>query len=98
MRIITISREFGSGGRELGKRLAEKPGFACYDAEIIAAVAAKSGLAESYVHEIVEHRHIRHYPISYGKTLHGANLYQYHRKGNKAACSLSCGILPCFLG
>ena len=97
MRIITISREFGSGGRELRKRLAEKLCFACHDAEIIAA-AAKSGLAESYVQEIVEHRHIHYYPISYGKTLQGANLYQYHRKGNKAACSLSCGILPCFLG
>lgn len=74
MRIIAISREFGSGGREFGKRLAEKLCFAYYDAEIIAAIAAKSGLAESYVQEIVEQRHINYYPITYGKTLHGANL------------------------
>lgn len=35
MRIITISREFGSGGRELGKHLAENLGVPCYDHEII---------------------------------------------------------------
>ena len=34
-RIITISREFGSGGREIGRRLAEKMGIAYYDQEII---------------------------------------------------------------
>ena len=39
MRIITISREFGSGGRELGKRLADYMGYDYYDSEIIAAVA-----------------------------------------------------------
>ena len=31
MKIITISREFGSGGRELGKRLADELGIPCYD-------------------------------------------------------------------
>lgn len=35
MSVITISREFGSGSRELGKRLAEKLGYAYYDQEII---------------------------------------------------------------
>ena len=44
-KIITVSREFGSGGRELGKRLAEALGVAYYDREIITAVAEKSGLA-----------------------------------------------------
>ena len=44
MNIITISREFGSGGRELGKRLADLLGYDYYDSEIIAAIAEKSGL------------------------------------------------------
>ena len=35
MKIITIGREFGSGGRELGKRLADALGIPCYDKEII---------------------------------------------------------------
>ena len=46
MKIITISREFGSGGRELGKRLADALGFAYYDREIITAVAQKISLDE----------------------------------------------------
>ncbi len=41
MNIITISREFGSGGRELGKRLAELFNYDYYDREIITAIAAK---------------------------------------------------------
>lgn len=44
MNIITVSREFGSGGRELGKRLADFLGYDYYDSEIISAVAEKSGL------------------------------------------------------
>lgn len=38
-KIITISREFGSGGRELGKRLADTLGFDYYDRQILAAIA-----------------------------------------------------------
>ena len=34
MNIITISREFGSGGREIGKRLSDALGYACYDREM----------------------------------------------------------------
>ena len=37
MKIITISREFGSGGREIGKQLADQLGFDYYDKEIITA-------------------------------------------------------------
>ena len=48
-RIITISREFGSGGRYIGRLVAEKMGIAFYDKEIIAKVAEKSGLAEEFV-------------------------------------------------
>ena len=49
MRIITISRQFGSGGRELGKRLAERLGWDYYDRQIIDALAADQGLAPDYV-------------------------------------------------
>ena len=38
-KIITIGREFGSGGREFGRRLAEELGIEYYDKEIIAALA-----------------------------------------------------------
>ena len=45
-RIITISREFGSGGRELGKRLAKALGIPCYDHEIIEMIAKENGFNE----------------------------------------------------
>lgn len=47
-KIITISREFSSGGREVGKRLAETLKFAYYDKELIKKLAS-SGLSESYL-------------------------------------------------
>ena len=43
MRIITISRQFGSGGRELGKRLADLMNVDYYDREIIDALAERRG-------------------------------------------------------
>ena len=69
MKIITIGREFGSGGRELGKRLAETLGFAYYDDEILTAIAQRSGLAEQYVKSVVEQAVPTAYPIHYGRTL-----------------------------
>ena len=42
-RVITISREFGSGGRTIGKKVAEKLGIPCYDAEIIQEMTKESG-------------------------------------------------------
>lgn len=53
-KIITISREFGSGGREIGKRLADKLGYAYYDSEIINMLAQKTGLSEEYIKSISE--------------------------------------------
>ncbi len=68
MKVITVGREFGSGGREFGKRLAEELGFAYYDEEILSAIAKKSGLAQSYVNSVVENTPLQSYPITYGKT------------------------------
>ena len=48
-RIITISREFGSGGRTIGKEAAAKLGISCYDSELIEKIAEESGLAKDYV-------------------------------------------------
>lgn len=53
-RIITISREFGSGGRTIGKKVAEKLNIPCYDSELIEKIALESGFSEEYVKEIEE--------------------------------------------
>ena len=54
-RVITISREFGSGGRTIGKKVAEKLGIPCYDAEIIQEMAKETGFAPDYVKEAGEY-------------------------------------------
>lgn len=54
MRIITVSREFASGGREMGKRLADALGIPCYDHEIVDMVAEKYGYDKNYVSHISE--------------------------------------------
>ncbi len=69
MRIITIGREFGSGGREVGKRLADALGFAYYDKEIISAIAEKSQLDETYVTNMIDHGGLWQYPLTFGHTL-----------------------------
>ncbi len=47
--VITISREYGSGGHEIGERIAKKLGIACYDETLIRMAAEKSGLSENEV-------------------------------------------------
>ena len=54
-RVITISREFGSGGRTIGKKVAEKLGIPCYDSEIIQEMAKEAGFAPDYVKEAGEY-------------------------------------------
>ena len=70
--IITIGREFGSGGRELGKRLSELLGCAYYDREIVRAIAQRSELAESYVDMVLENGVCAYYPITVANTFSAA--------------------------
>ncbi len=53
-RIITISREFGSGGRFIGEEVAKKLGVAYYDKDIITQIAQQSGLSPKYIQENAE--------------------------------------------
>ena len=46
-KIITISREFGSGGRTIGKMTADRLGIPCYGSELIQKIAQESGFAET---------------------------------------------------
>ena len=54
-KIITISREFGSGGRTIGRLVAEKLGIPFYDKELVNEIAVESGFAPKYVEENGEH-------------------------------------------
>ena len=53
-RIITISREFGSGGRFIGEEVAKQLGIKYYDKDIIAQIAEQSGFSPEYIEEKAE--------------------------------------------
>ncbi|MBR0437310.1 MAG: cytidylate kinase-like family protein [Clostridia bacterium] len=76
MKIITISREFGSGGRELGKRIADKLGFDYYDSEIISAVAKNSGMDAHYVESTLDNHGWQDFSITFGGTIHSVEYLQ----------------------
>ena len=53
-RIITISREFGSGGRTIGQKVAERLGIPGYDQDLLDRIAGESGLTKEYIEERTE--------------------------------------------
>lgn len=73
MKIVTISREFGSGGRELGSRLAKTLNFAYFDKEIIRAIAKEGGLEEEFVEENIDRNFATAYPITFGHSFYFSN-------------------------
>lgn len=70
--IVTISREFGSGGKEIGKRLADKLNYAYYDFEIITMLAKEMHMSEEYIKNISE-KGIYPYAFQFGKSF---SMYQ----------------------
>ncbi|MCM1430738.1 MAG: cytidylate kinase-like family protein [Muribaculaceae bacterium] len=68
MKIITISREFGSGGRELGRRLADELGFAYYDREIICKIAENLEMDEHYIEKVLDRGFTVSYPYTFRRS------------------------------
>lgn len=77
MKIITIGREFGSGGRELGKRLADILGYDYYDREIITSIAENKGLKEDYVESVLEDHSFSNIPITFNHSF-GVQTVMHH--------------------
>ena len=57
-KIITIAREYGSGGRYVGKLVADKLGIKLYDKEFIVKIAQETGLSEEYIEKNEQKRNI----------------------------------------
>ena len=64
MRVITISGEFGSGGQELGRRIADQTGWDYYDRGILTCIARQHGLDEEYVDRAMQERPWRTIAVS----------------------------------
>lgn len=75
-KIITISREFGSGGRELGKRLADELGFEYYDREILDKVAEESQMDAGYVENVLNGNFSVSFPVTFGRTFFYTDVLQ----------------------
>lgn len=54
MKYITIGRQYGSGGRLIGKELSERLGIPCYDSELIQLASAESGISPEYIESLDE--------------------------------------------
>lgn len=65
MRIITVSRQFGSGGRELGRRLSDLLGWDYYDKEIIKALAEDQGMDPELVRQTLSHHGWHNVQLTY---------------------------------
>lgn len=77
IKIVTISREYGSGGRTIAQMVAEKLGYAFYDKELIAKASERTGFAESFVQEHGE-KHSRFFSIPYtSMTFNGMTTEDY---------------------
>ncbi|MBS6397154.1 MAG: cytidylate kinase-like family protein [Clostridiales bacterium] len=70
-RVITISREFGSGGRTIGRKVAELLGIAYYDKELIEKIAEGTGFSKQFIRE-------------YGEHAPGTNVFSYSFLGRTA--------------
>ncbi len=69
-RIITVSRQFGSGGRELGKRVSDLLGWDYYDREIIQLLSEQQGLDPEYVHRALSSHGWHQYQLTYRNSFH----------------------------
>ena len=90
-KIITIGREFGSGGRELGRKLAELLGIEYYDKEIIEEISKRTELSEKYVHQIVENDPHALFPITVGHTF--AYIHHHGIEHQHAVYREQCEVL-----
>ena len=78
-KIITVGREFGSGGRELARRLAENLNMDYYDKEIITEISKHTSLSEEYVKQVIEHRPHYLYPITTGQSISYVGEYAFQQ-------------------
>lgn len=90
-KIITIGREFGSGGRELGRMLAQELGFEYYDKEIITEISKRTELSEKFVQQVIENDPHSLYPITIGHTF--AYVHSHGIERQQAIFREQCEVL-----
>lgn len=101
-RIITISREFGSGGRTVGREVAAKLGIPCYDSELIEKIAEESGLTKEFIDEKSENAPYGNWlanSFSAGRSFGGFSMQDYLWKIQRQVILETANKGPCvFVG
>ncbi len=80
--IITVGREFGSGGRELGYKLAKELGYAYYDKQILSEIVEETKFSKEYVQEILENKISYMLPTTFSVGMSIGNEYQIQQMQN----------------
>lgn len=73
-RVITISREFGSGGHSIGKAVAKTLGISFYDQELLEKIAAETGFSKEFIEEAAEYSTAKNsllFNLVMNRSLHG---------------------------
>lgn len=91
-KIITISREFGSGGRTIGREVAKKLGIPFYDKELVEQVALESGFAPKFVEEHGEHAPGKSH-LSYVLSHHSAPGVMHGMTTADFLWNIQCGVI-----
>ena len=79
MNIITIGREFGSGGRELGKRLAAALGYDYYDRQIITSIAKNKDMSADYVEDTLDGSALQNFTFTFRNSFTTDDVMQLSR-------------------
>jgi len=75
-KIITVAREFGSGGRGFARKLAEELGYEYFDKEVLTEIAKHTEYSEEYIHSVVDRKPHSLFPISVGHSFSSGMDYQ----------------------
>lgn len=74
-KIITISREFGSGGHTIGKAVAEKLGIKFYDKNLLDEIAVRTGFSREFIEEASEYATSKSSLLFYLSSAHNGNMH-----------------------
>ncbi len=92
--IVTIARQYGSGGREIGEKVAAALGIAFYDKELITMAAQKSGLSPNVLHTADEKAsNSLLYTLAMGSSIYGASTLNYDIPINDRLFITQCDII-----
>ena len=97
--VITIGREYGSGGRLIAKQLSEELGITFYDKELITAVARKTGFSENFIRDSEHQRPTNSFLYDLYTAVQTPSVDVYKRQGSTRSVGqrrmMSCRSAMC---